>query len=264
MKTFTLITGANGGLAYEFTLDCARRGHNLLLTDISKKNLDALAEKLHAAYGVDILTFACDLTDLAQRQKLFAYIKDHDIALYMTINIAGLDFEGETVALTSENIATLIRLNVESTFDICRFVSTTNTLDDFYIINTASLAGFYPMPYKASYSASKSAVMLFSLALREEIRNCGGHVTVLCPSGLRTNPIVCQKIDSQGFMGQITTVSTTVVARKTIDKALKNRAKYVPGFINQFLLSLSSIVPKTTKAKIIHKRWTSNLHKSLV
>jgi len=263
MKQYTLISGATGGLGGAFVLDAARRGHDLLLTDTSEEKLHELAKSIMGAYAINVLTFTCNLTEIKEREGLFNYINENGIELFLTINVAGLDYEGETVLLTSEKISTIIKLNVESTLDICRFVAANNALKNFYIINVASMAGFYPMPYKATYSASKAAILSFSLALRQEIKNDGGHVLALCPSGLRTNPSVCEKIDSQGFLGRITTIDTSIVARKTINKALKNRSHFIPGSVNQFLVGISSILSRDAKAKLIHKRWTSNLKKSV-
>ena len=56
-----------------------------------------------------------------------------------------------------------------------------------HIINTASLAGLIPGGLTTSYSASKHAVVGFSLTLRSEAKLYGIKVSVLCPGYLRTN-----------------------------------------------------------------------------
>ena len=48
-----------------------------------------------------------------------------------------------------------------------------DTTEMFHIINVASLAAFYPMPYKATYAASKRFLLDFSLALGEELAGQG-------------------------------------------------------------------------------------------
>jgi short-subunit dehydrogenase len=54
------------------------------------------------------------------------------------------------------------------------------------IINVASQMAFQPMPYFASYAASKAFVLSFSEALAEELRGSGVRVMALAPGFVRT------------------------------------------------------------------------------
>lgn len=255
-KKYTLITGATGGLGKAFTVECANLGHDLFLTDLDEVKLKNLAISLMSTYSINVEFFECNLTDIDERQCLFTKIEEVNLELSMVINVAGLDYEGEVESLSSQMISTVIRLNTEATLDITRFVASMVHKSDFYIINVASMAGFFSMPLKAMYAASKRAIIQFSLAIREELRSKGGHVLALCPSGLRTMPKVIASIDSQGIVGSISTVETGKVAHLTIKKALKNKSIYIPGVINALLVSLSKLIPDIIKAKIIYKRWS--------
>ena len=53
-KTFTLITGATGGLGKAFAVECASRGWNLYLTDLNPTALATLATSLHSTYGIQV------------------------------------------------------------------------------------------------------------------------------------------------------------------------------------------------------------------
>lgn len=55
-----------------------------------------------------------------------------------------------------------------------------------HIINTASVAGFMPIPGAVSYSATKHAVIGLSKSLRAETASLGIRVSVLCPGFIRT------------------------------------------------------------------------------
>src|SRR5205085_11236795 len=56
------------------------------------------------------------------------------------------------------------------------------------IINVSSMAGFQPVPYAALYSATKSFLTTFSMALREELRPTGVKIVTVCPERLRADP----------------------------------------------------------------------------
>lgn len=55
------------------------------------------------------------------------------------------------------------------------------------VVNIASSSGYTPIPYMTAYSASKSFVISFSLALNHELRGSGVECQVVSPSVVRTN-----------------------------------------------------------------------------
>jgi short-subunit dehydrogenase len=250
------ITGAAGGLGGAFAVECASRGWNLFLIDQNAGKLKILSEGLQTCYGVKVLSHVCDLTDSDARTALYKHINDESLTFWSLINIAGIDYEGPFLEQTSRHIRTIIRLNIEATLDITHaLLNRREMLSTFRIINVASLAAFYPMPLKATYAASKRFLLDFSLALREEVRDMGATVTVLCPAGLPTTPECIQAIEAQGWMGYITTMDTGRVANETLNAALKGRALVIPGWVNRTLQIMGSLVPHRIVAGIIARRW---------
>lgn len=258
MKSLVCITGATGGLGKAFAVECASRGWDLFLTDVSDAALSRLAESLRNTYGVNVIYRQCDLTDYAKRTELFDYMQENRMSFKGLINVAGLDYEGLFNERTREQIRTILRLNIEAnlemTYAILKLRDPGQTLR---VINVASLAAFYSMPVKAMYSASKRFLLNFSMALREEIKPLGGTVTALCPAGMPTTPECISSIDSQGIMGAATTKNVGFVAACTIDHALKGHAVYIPGLINRILKFFSSLVPATLIAHLIGRRWNA-------
>jgi short-subunit dehydrogenase len=171
------------------------------------------------------------------------------------INVAGLDYEGEFLERTHEQFMSIIKVNIDSTVDTTHAILGLRDPEKrFMLINVCSLAAFYPMPYKAIYAASKRFLLDFSLAVREEIKSFGS-VTALCPAGLPTTPDVMQKIFAQGFWGKVTTEDTARVAHRTVKVALRGRAIFIPGWINQLLQFFGSFLPPTMLARYVGKRW---------
>ncbi|MEX1308070.1 MAG: SDR family NAD(P)-dependent oxidoreductase [Eubacteriales bacterium] len=255
MKNYTLITGATGGLGKAFAVALAEAGKNLIITDISRDKLETLAGGLARTHGVTVETFACNLMEQSERLALFDYIKKLDAELELTVNVAGLDYEGGVETLSSDKLVRVLRVNSEAALDITRHVASIDHAGAFNIINVASMAGFYPMPLKALYSASKRAIIQFSLAVREEIKEKGGNILALCPAGLMTNSKVIKKIESQGLMGRLTTIDLGKVVLKSINRVKKGRPIFVPGMINVLLNALASLLSETTKARIVYHRW---------
>jgi hypothetical protein len=253
-----MITGATGGLGKAFAVECASRGWNLFLTDLSPEPLETLAGGLQRAYGVNVSVQACDLTDPAARAGLFQRIEEDGRRFWGLINVAGMDFEGPFFEQSRQHIRTIVRLNIEGTLEMTHAIlAYRDPTLPFRIINVASLAAFYPMPVKATYAASKRFLMDFSLALRNELREMGVSVTVLCPAGMPTTQACVRAIDAQGILGQLTTQNTGSVANLTLNAALKGEAVCIPGRLNQFIQLAGSLVPTAWVVSLIGSRWKS-------
>lgn len=256
MRSRVIITGATGGLGKAFTLECARRGWDLFLTDIDGERLIKLSEAISRTYGVQIGWAAADLTKPSARESLFEQIQAAPYRFQALINVAGLDHEGIFLERSREQMRTIIDLNIEGTLAMTHAVLPQRDPGaTFRIITVASLAAFFPMPVKATYAASKRFLVDFSLALREEVKPLGATVTVLCPAGLPTAASTIEAIEAQGFMGHLTTKNIGYVASSTIDQALKGKSIYIPGSINQALRILGGLLPARWISSFVGIRW---------
>ncbi len=263
MNSMFFITGATGGLGKAFAAECASRGLDLFLTDLSEENLAMLAQGLERSYGVSVRYHAANLTEAASRAAMFDRIRREGWKFRGLLNVAGLDHEGLFHERSREEISAIVRLNVEATLIM------THTLLDFKdpaipfrIVTVSSLAAFFSMPVKATYAASKRFLLDFSLALRSELREQNVTVTVLCPAGLPTTAGCITAIEAQGIMGQLTTEDIGKVAHQTIEAALRGRAIVIPGFLNQAIKWLGGLVPPLVVAEWVGTRWRAAHQKS--
>ncbi len=254
-----LVTGAAGGLGKAFAVECASRGWDVALSDLRREGLETLAESLRNTYGVRVWVFPCDLTDPTERSSLLSQVEREGLRFWGLVNVAGLDFEGPFLEQSRQAIRTIIRLNIEGTLDLTHgLLALRDPLACFRIINVASLAAFYPMPVKATYAASKRFLVDFSLALRNELRDLGVTVTALCPAGMPTTPETVQAIDSQGILGQLTTLNTGAVANQALNAALKGQALVIPGRLNQMLQLAGRLAPTGWVVSLIGSRWRAS------
>lgn len=252
------ITGAAGGLGKAMAVECASRGWDLFLTDLSADTLETLAGGLRGGYGVRVLTHACDLTDLTDQDTLLERIQAENLRFWALINVAGVDYEGLFYELTGRQIRNILRLNIEATLELTHaLLAYRDSLVPFRIINVASLAAYSPMPVKATYAASKRFLLDFSLALHEELRDLGATVTVLCPAGMPTNRECIQGIEAQGWMGFITTQDVGSVANQTIEAALAGRTVVIPGLVNRAIQALGALLPASLSVRLLGGRWKS-------
>ncbi len=251
-----LITGASGGLGRAFALECARRGYDLLLTDIDAEGLQKAAAGIRRQFGVRVDAYSCDITEETAVDGLIAFAKEQGIALHILFNVAGIDREGAFQKRSFADVSGILRVNIEATLRIThKALALRAAGEDFHIIFVSSLASLYPIPLKATYAASKRFLLDFSIALGEELKPQGVHVLALCPGGLSTREDCLQAIAAQGFWGNVTTNDIEKVVRRTINRALRGRTLYIPGFTNNLLRFGARLVPPAVIARLLHRRW---------
>ena len=135
-RAVALITGASGGLGKAFAVEAASRGWPLCLTDLHAEPLETLASGLRRTYGVPVRVAACDLTEPASRAAFFQRLQGDGVRVWALINVAGTDYEGPSFEQTSQQIRTIIRLNVEGTLEMIHAVlAVRDPLRPFRIIN---------------------------------------------------------------------------------------------------------------------------------
>jgi short-subunit dehydrogenase len=257
--SYVLITGALGGLGQELARECALRGFNLFLTDRSQDASQFLSS-IEEDFSIQVHYHPCELTSEESRTELFDTIKRGNLKFRGLINVAGQDFEGPFLDQSRDQLLYLINLLIEAMVDLSHTILNLRDPEQrFMLINISSLAGFFPMPYKATYSAAKGFIKGFSRALREEIKSFG-NVLVVTPAGLPTTDESRRKIHAQGIWGKMTAMDTKIVARRTIDLALQERAVYVPGLLNRLLARMGMILPDTIVTDFIGKRWRAVQH----
>lgn len=257
MRRRALITGAGGGLGRAFAWELAANGWDLLLSDLSGDALRLVSLGIVRAHGVNVATEVCDLSDSAERSRLIRAITSESGKIGAVVNVAGFDIEGAFLERERDGLLGLMRVNMEAGVELTHAAIRVHCGDEpLRVINIASLAAFFPMPYKALYAASKGFVVSTSLALREEFRG-RATVTVLCPAGMPTTTACVQAIEAQGLMGRLTTVNTSTVVHQTYRAAMRGKAIVIPGSVNRALLAASAIVPRPMVAALIGRRWSA-------
>jgi short-subunit dehydrogenase len=252
-----LITGAAGGLGRALAAECGRRGYNLFLTDVNEEGLRCIQSGLERQFGVTVAAKACDLTSAGSVDDMLDVIDRCNLRFDMLLNVAGLDFEGGFMGRERESIVKIVSLNDAATLRITHAVLERRRPGrHFTIIFVSSLASMFPMPLKATYAASKRFLLDFAVSLRQELKSQDANVLVLCPGGMVTTKEAMEGIAAQGFWGGATTNPLEMVARKTLDRALKGKGVYVPGVLNRALSFFGKIVPPSYAAAVIYRRWS--------
>jgi len=248
----TLITGASSGIGEAFARRLAAEKHDLFLVARSEEKLRLLCEELAATHSITADFYAVDLTETGADERLFAETQPRGIVVNWLLNNAGIGSMGDFSGLDLEREIEMIRLNVLALVSLThRYLSGMRTRGSGQIINVSSSAGFQPVPFMATYAATKAFVTSFSEAVAEENRPFGINVLALCPGSTKTGFFEAANIE-RAFTAKGQETPEQVV--ETALRAVRGgRSKVVSGWTNWLVATTASVVPNRLITKVVAK-----------
>jgi short-subunit dehydrogenase len=247
--TYAVVTGASKGLGKYFARALAARKQNLVLVARSKDKLEALASELRDTHGVLAEPVQMDLASAGAGLMLAQNLRENGFKTELLVNNAGVGERGEFLELSLERQLQMIHLHSTAVVELTyQLLPAMIERGQGGIINVSSMAGFQPVPYAALYSATKSFLITFSMALREELRKSGVRVVTVCPGRLRADPEDAEAHEKRQKVPGGEQLHEDVV-NETLKKLDSGGGLVIPGRLNrltvrgQRLMSLNA-VPK--------------------
>jgi uncharacterized protein len=252
-----LVTGASSGIGAEIARELARRGHGVTLAARREERLRELAEELSGQHDVRAETVSADVADESARKRLKAQLMERNLTVEVLVNNAGFGSGGAFVELEAEKEAQMVRTNVEAVVALTgMFVPDMAERGRGAVLNVASLIAFQPVPFQATYGATKAAVLSFSDALHEELRGSGVTITSVCPGPVRT-----EFGESGGFGGADDRIPDRVwldadkVAADAVNAMEAGDRITVPGARNQIAALYGQHLPRFLLLPLVRRLW---------
>ena len=248
----TLITGSSSGIGEEFARRLAALGHNLVLAARREDKLHELCDELMLKHKITAHYFAIDLAERNADELLFAETERHEFEVNWLINNAGFGSAGDHAVLNLEKELAIIDLNIRSLVALThRYLQKMRERKSGTIINVSSAASFQPIPFMATYAASKAFVSSFTEAIAEENRPYGIRIMALCPGSTETNFFAASNIDRAiNVKGQQTAEQVVDTALSAIDAG---KTKVVSGWVNFIAAIGATHMPNKISSRIIAK-----------
>ncbi|GAA1559846.1 SDR family NAD(P)-dependent oxidoreductase [Kribbella lupini] len=247
--TTALVTGASKGLGRAYALELARRGAQVVLLARSETDLRKVAAEIQDRHGrTDTEVITGDLATADGPEQILRELRDRGLAVNLLLNNAGAGSAGPFLDRPFEPQLRTLHLNVGGLLVLTHAIGTELVArGSGGIINVSSTAAFQPMPYQATYAATKAFVLSFTEALAEELRGSGVHVMAAHPGAIATG----------FFDGTTATIDPKVadtpdtVAARTLDDYARRRAISYPGrAVNRALTWPARLLPRTAVARI--------------
>ena len=166
MDKVALVTGGSSGIGLA-TVDVFRN-HGWKVRSFSRRE------------GVDV-------TDASAVSAAVGRIVAEEGRIDALVNNAGMGIFGAAEKTPMEDVRRIMEVNFVSAALLAQTVLPQMRIQGGgRIVNVASLAASFPLPYQSYYTASKAALLAWTRALDGEVSHFGIHAVAVCPGDVRT------------------------------------------------------------------------------
>lgn len=185
------VTGAGSGIGRALSLELARRGAKLALSDIDETRAKQTAELVRdLGTGTEVIA---DHLDTSERDAWPAYadrVAERFGQVNQIYNNAGIALGQSVLDSTPEDYERVLAVNLFGVINgTLAFLPHLIKSGDGYVVNVSSLAGIVGQPELSHYVTAKFGVRGFTETLRMEMK-IHGHpvgVSVVHPGGVKTD-----------------------------------------------------------------------------
>lgn len=240
-----LVTGASSGIGREFALQIHRAGAKRIIAVARRsQELSELCDELNSVRPESAVARMVDLTkrgdDDDTLDSLVRFVQEHEIDIL--VNNAGFGSFGYFEEIDIEHEISMVALNVEATLRLAHAaIPRMKKQRTGGIISVSSIAGFQPLPYMATYAATKAVNHSHSVALREELKPFGVRVLTVCPGPVATEFAGVARVPGEVTAGPRNEAEDVV--RESLAAFERNQAVVVPCIQAKFLTFLIRITP---------------------
>ena len=185
-----VVTGASTGLGLQMAKAFASQGANLVLLARRMNLLEENAKAINEEFGVEVLPFACDITDTERVKAAVAATMEKFGRVDILMNNAGTGAVAPAEEITDEQFKHELQIDLFGTF-VCAREFGKEMIKAGYgrIINIASMYGLVGNKIcgSAPYHAAKGGVVNMTRALAAEWGKYNITVNAICPGYFYTD-----------------------------------------------------------------------------
>lgn len=257
--TYALITGASKGIGLALAHALASRKYNLLLVARSSEELKTTADSIMSRWQVRVSYLALDLSREEAPKQLYEWCVAGNYPVSVLVNNAGYAVWGHFISRPLEEHQQMIQVNAETPVALCHYLlPVLKQQSRSYILNVSSTAAYQAVATLSLYAATKSFLLLFSRALRQELKGTNVSVTCLCPGPVKTNFINRAGMQTIQETADKYAMSADAVAEIALKSMFRGKAEVIPGALNAITAFMTRIVPKSIVEKIAANLYISS------
>jgi uncharacterized protein len=245
MAETALVTGASSGIGEQFARQLAERGYELILVARRADRLEQLAGEL----AVTTHAVANDLS--ADAAKLPGQVEALGIDVDLLVNNAGFGLRGRFAQLPADRQAEMVRVNCEAVVILTRaLVPGMIERGRGGVITVASTAGMQPLPYEATYGATKAFALNLTEALHMELRGTGVKALAVNPGPVPTEWQAVAGYEEVGGEMMPGAIEAEQVVAESLRAYDAGKRSIVPGRFFRNFMRFNAPAPRALKLRV--------------
>lgn len=253
-----VITGASSGIGAEFAKQLHRRGADVVLVARRRDRLEQVAGELNRVRTGSADIIVADLSAAPPASEDSSCVIDYlrlanllrGAEVDMLINNAGIGSFGCYEELSLEAELAMVHLNVLAPIALTHAVlPQMKQRRAGVIVNVSSIAAFQPLPYMATYAATKCFEYSHSAALYEECRGYGVKVIAVCPGPTQTEFFGVARMP--GSPTDIKRDRVEDVVSESLAAIDRGSRSIVTGFRSKMMALSSALLPVNLTTRLV-------------
>ena len=184
MKKVWFITGCSTGFGHALAKELLENGYRVAVT---ARNVEQIKDMV-SEYSETAIALTLDVTNHNQIKAAVDATISHFGQIDVLVNNAGIGYFGAVEESEEEEVRKMFEINVFGLASMTQAVlPQMRKQRSGHILNIASIGGLRGFPGIGFYNATKFAVDGLSESLSKELAPLGIKVTIIAPSGFRTD-----------------------------------------------------------------------------
>ena len=185
MKNIAIVTGASSGIGKEFFLSLNDRKDGIDEIWVIARSANKL-EELRTLTDIPVRVFPLDLSSPDATGAIDSALKEENPSIQYLICASGFGRFNAIIDDKADVLENMVDLNCRSIVGVTR-VAFPYMAKGGTVILIASMAALQPIPYIATYAATKAFVLSYGRALNKELRAArGARCLCVCPFWTKT------------------------------------------------------------------------------
>jgi NAD(P)-dependent dehydrogenase (short-subunit alcohol dehydrogenase family) len=178
------ITGCSTGFGRELSLMALEHGYSVA---VAARNVDDVKDII-SKYKEKAVAIKLDMSNPAEIESSVKKVIEAFGRIDLLVNNAGIGYFASMEESDEEEVRRMFEVNFFGLTKLTQLVlPQMRKQKSGHIINVSSIGGIVGYPAVSFYNATKFAVAGLSEALAKETAHLGIKVTIVCPSGFRTD-----------------------------------------------------------------------------
>ena len=229
-----VITGATRGIGRALADEFAKGRHTLLLVARDEAGLAKTASEVSAEYGVAVHYVACDLSTADGCDAVEDALRRNRLYAESLVNNAAIMTAGFFQDQKRDDLLRIVDLNVRAVVDLTRrFLPDMLARGRGGVLNVASVEGLMPVPYQATYAATKACMISLSRSLAYEVMGTGVRVCVVTPGPIETEMHARAGAENSRYVLYYPMMTSEKMAQAAYRRFMRGNWVITEGWVNR-------------------------------